>query len=53
MSATVTDDRFGAGAVGRRWRADGMSYVVFDGARVAREVDFHDGGSRARSLGIA
>jgi len=50
MSATVRDDRFGANAIGRRWQAPGMSYVVIDGARVAREVDFHDAGSRARSL---
>jgi hypothetical protein len=50
MSATVRDDRFGAGAIGRQWSADGMSFLVFEGALVAREVDFHDGGSRERSL---
>jgi hypothetical protein len=50
MSATVRDDRFGPEAVGRRWYADGMSFVVFEGDQVSREVDFHDGGSRARSL---
>jgi SnoaL-like domain len=51
MSATVRDDRFGAQHCGKRWRAPGMSYVVFDGDRVVREVDYHDGGSRERSLG--
>ena len=50
MSATVGDDRFGAENIGRRWEAPGMSYVVFRGGQVAHEVDFHDGGSRARSL---
>jgi hypothetical protein len=50
MSATVPDDRFGDGTAGRRWQAPGMSYVVFAGERVALEVDYHDGGSRARSL---
>jgi ketosteroid isomerase-like protein len=50
MSATVPDDRFGHGTAGRRWQAPGMSYVVFDGDRVALEVDYHDAGSRARSL---
>jgi SnoaL-like domain len=52
MSATVHDDRFGPGTAGRRWRAPGMSYVVFDGDLVRREVDYHDGGSRARSLQV-
>jgi ketosteroid isomerase-like protein len=50
MSATVRDDRFGPGTAGRRWQAPGMSFVVFDGDRVSREVDYHDGGSRGRSL---
>ena len=50
MSASVTDDRFGPGLQGRRWQAPGMSFVVFDGDRVRHEVDYHDGGSRARSL---
>ena len=50
MSATVPDDRFGPGTAGRRWSAPGMSFLVFDGERVSREVDYHDGGSRARSL---
>lgn len=51
MSATVRDDRFGAAAIGRRWSAPGMSFLVFEGGRVSREVDFHDKGSRQRSLG--
>jgi hypothetical protein len=50
MSATVADDRFGAGTAGRRWRTPGMSFMVFDGDLVVREVDYHDGGARARSL---
>lgn len=51
MSATVSDDRFGPGTAGRRWQAPGMSFVVFDGDDlVVREVDYHDGGARARSL---
>lgn len=50
MSATARDDRFGPGTAGRLWQAPGMSFVVFDGPLVAREVDYHDGGSRARSL---
>lgn len=50
MSATVHDDRFGEGTAGRRWHAPGMSFVVFEGDVVVREVDYHDGGARARSL---
>ena len=30
-----------------------MSFLRFDGDRVCYEADFHDKGSRARSLGIA
>jgi hypothetical protein len=30
-----------------------MSYLVFDGDLVAREVDYHDDGSRARSIEAA
>ncbi len=52
MSATATDDRFGPGTSGRRWQAPGMSFVVFEGDRVRHEVDYHDGGSRARSLAV-
>lgn len=45
---------YGPEYVGRRWSVDVMSYLRFapDG-RVAFEADFHDKGSRARSLGIA
>jgi len=50
MSATVTDDSFGAAAIGRVWRAEGMSYLVFRGDLVCREADYHDAGSRRRSL---
>ena len=50
MSATVTDDRFGAAARSRTWRVDGMSFLVFDGDLVIHEKDFHDAGARERSL---
>jgi hypothetical protein len=50
MSASVWDDSFGPGARGLRWEARGMSYLVFDGDLVAHEVDFHDAGSRQRSI---
>jgi hypothetical protein len=53
MSASVMDDSFGSEARGLRWHANGMSYLVFDGDRVAREVDYHDGGARARSIAAA
>jgi hypothetical protein len=53
MSATVADDSFGPDAIGRVWRAEGMSYLVFRGDLVCREADFHDAGSRRRSLGAA
>jgi hypothetical protein len=35
---------------GRRWTVEGMSYLIFDGLTVVREADYHDGGSRERSL---
>ena len=50
MSATQTDDSLGADLVGRRWTVEGLSYLVFDGLKVAREADYHDKGSRERSL---
>jgi len=50
MSATNTDPDFGAETVGRRWRADGMSHLAFDGSLVIAEYDYHDAGSRRRSL---
>jgi hypothetical protein len=53
MSATVRDDSFGAAAIGLRWQANGMSYLVFDGDQVTREVDYHDAGSRPRSIEAA
>jgi SnoaL-like domain len=53
MSATVRDESFGAEAIGLRWQASGMSYLMFDGDLVVREVDYHDGGSRARSIEAA
>ncbi len=53
MTATVPDDMFGAENKGRQWRSEGMSYLVFDGDRVAREIDYHDSGAVPRSLGVA
>lgn len=50
MSATVRDDRFGEAHIGRRWSAPGMSFLDLTGGLVVREVDYHDGGSRLRSL---
>jgi hypothetical protein len=50
MSGTQTDDSLGADAVGRKWSAEGLSYLVFDGLTVVREADYHDKGSRERSL---
>lgn len=53
MTATVTDDRFGPRCKGRQWRSEGMSYLVFSGDRVIREIDYHDSGAVPRSLGLA
>jgi hypothetical protein len=50
MSATQTRDDLGPELVGRRWTVEGMSYLVFDGLTVVREADYHDAGSRERSL---
>ncbi len=50
MSATQRDDSLGEEFVGRRWTVDGMTYLIFDGLTVTREMDFHDKGSRERSL---
>jgi hypothetical protein len=50
MSATQTDDSVGAEFVGRKWTVEGLSYLVFDGLTVVREADYHDKGSRERSL---
>ena len=52
MTGTQSDDSLGAAARGRTWSAEGLSYLVFDGLRVVREADYHDKGSRARSLGV-
>jgi SnoaL-like domain len=52
MTGTQGDDSLGAAARGRTWSAEGLSYLVFDGLRVVREADYHDKGSRARSLGV-
>ena len=54
MSATVKDPSiYGAEHVGKVWSVEVMSYLRFAGDRVCFEADFHDKGSRARSLGIA
>ena len=50
MSGTQTDDSLGADAVGRKWSAEGLSYLIFDGLKVVREADYHDKGSREHSL---
>ncbi|PXY33398.1 hypothetical protein DI005_08525 [Prauserella sp. PE36] len=50
MSATQTDSSLGPEYVGKPWRVDGMSFVVFEGDRIAEEVDYHDGGARLRYL---
>ncbi len=53
MSATIADPAtYGPEYVGRRWTVDVMSELRFDGERVIYEADFHDKGSRTRSLGI-
>lgn len=52
----VQPESFGPEYVGRRWSVGCMSYLRFDGDgdgdRVSYEADFHDKGSRAKSLGI-
>ena len=53
MSATVKDPSiYGAEHVGKKWSVEVMSFLRFDGDRVCFEADFHDKGSRAKSLGI-
>jgi len=53
MSATIKDaSTYGAEHVGNVWKVDVMSFLRFDDDRVCYEADFHDRGSRARSLGI-
>ena len=54
MSATITNPAtYGPELVGRRWSVEVMSSLTFAGDRVVLERDFHDKGSRARSLGLA
>ena len=54
MSATVKDPSiYGPEHVGKKWSVEVMSFLRFDGDRVCFEADFHDQGSRARSLGIS
>lgn len=56
MSATVTEAaaaRFGAGTAGKQWRSEGMSWLQIQDGRVVREVDYHDRGAIARSIGVA
>jgi hypothetical protein len=48
----VLPETFGPEHVGRRWSVPCMSYLRFAGDRVCYEADFHDKGSRAKSLGI-
>jgi hypothetical protein len=50
MSGTQTDDSLGRDFVGKKWTVEGLSYLVFDGLKVVREADYHDKGSRERSL---
>jgi hypothetical protein len=50
MSATQVDDSLGAQFIGQKWTVEGLSYLVFDGLTVVREADYHDKGSRERSL---
>ncbi len=53
MSATVKDPTiYGPEHVGKQWRVDVMSELRFDGDLVVYEADYHDKGSRARSLGL-
>jgi steroid delta-isomerase-like uncharacterized protein len=52
MSATVQDDAFGPEAKGKKWRSEGMSFLDFENGVVTREVDYHDSGAVAKTLGI-
>lgn len=54
MAATVKDPGiYGRELVGRRWQVEAMSRMRFEGDLVVYEADFHDKGSRARSLGLS
>ena len=48
----ILPETFGPQYVGRRWSVEVMSFLRFEGDRVIYEADFHDKGSRAKSLGI-
>ena len=48
----VRPESYGEEYVGRRWSVPVMSFVRFDADRICYEADFHDKGSRAKSLGI-
>ena len=37
---------------GKQWRSEGMTWLVFDGDTVVREVDYHDSGAVPKSLGL-
>jgi steroid delta-isomerase-like uncharacterized protein len=50
MTATVHDDSHGPEAKGKTWRSEGMSWLVFDGDKVVREVDYHDSAAVTRSV---
>jgi hypothetical protein len=50
LSATVIDDSLGAQHLGKKWSAPGLSFLVFEGLKVASEYDYHDNGARQRSL---
>lgn len=50
MSASVSDDSMGAEHLGKRWSVPGLSFLVFEGLKVAAEYDYHDKGARQRSL---
>lgn len=53
MSGEVVNPAtFGPAYVGRTWKVEVMSLLRFEGDLVTLECDFHDRGSRARSLGI-
>jgi SnoaL-like domain len=53
MSADILDPAsFGPEYVGQRWSVGAMSFLRFADDRVCYEADFHDKGSRAKSLGI-
>ncbi len=50
MSASVIDESMGAEHVGKTWKVPGLSFLIFEGMKVAAEYDYHDKGARQRSL---